>query len=81
MRATIGYNPSYTWITILQVGYEVIDKAKLWRAGEIVVLFTYGGGLLAPYSTWLQSMDSQTSHNNISFVSKLIDQDTIRWNV
>jgi hypothetical protein len=34
LNATLGYNPSYTWRSILQARLEVIDHVGLWKVGD-----------------------------------------------
>jgi len=34
LQASLGYNPSFTWRSILQARHEVIDHAGLWKIGD-----------------------------------------------
>jgi len=79
LNATLGYNPSHTWRSILQARMEVIDHAGLWRVGDGQSIQIWGDNWL-PFQQGHKIWSPQPPNCILSNVADPIHPERREWN-
>jgi len=74
LRASGGYCPSYTLISILKARVDGIEKAGIWRVGDGQLIHIWKDNWI-PYQNGHKIWSPKPSNCDIMFVSDLIHHD------
>lgn len=80
LRASIGYNPSYTWRSIIHGRDEVLNCVGFWRVGNGKCIRIWEDNWL-PFQHGYKVWSPKPPNIDVKFVSDLINFDIGDWNI